>query len=350
MRLKKRVKLLGLQLCQGVGLIQLVRESAWRSRRLLILAYHGFSLVDEHLWNPELFLAASEFEARLASIRKGGYRVLPLAEALKRLYDDTLPEKSVVITIDDGNFDFHAKAFPLLKRYGYPATVYLTTFYCDYNHPLFNHICSYMLWKRRGSIVPTTGLQPCLGELDLRTPTSRSAALKVILGAAEEQYWSAEEKDRFAAKLADALSLDYEQYLRKRLLHRMNAAEVSEVAAAGIDVQLHTHRHRTPDDRELFLKEIDENRSRISNMTGRLAEHFCYPSGITKPQFLPWLTEMGVASATTCAPGYASQRSNPLLLPRVLDGSDVSRIEFEGWLSGLSSYIPHINRPIYVTQ
>jgi len=350
MSLKKKVKLFGLQLCQGLGVIRLVRESAWRSRRLLILAYHGFSLDDEHLWNPELFLPPLEFETRLASIRRGGYRVLPLVEALQCLYKDTLPEKSVVITIDDGNFDFYAKGFRLLRDFEFPATVYLTTFYCDYNRPLFNHICSYMLWKRRGDVIPKTRLLVSLDELDLRTTGSRSGALRAILRAAEEEHWSAEEKDDFAAKLADALSLRYEDYLFTRLLHRMNAAEVSEVAAAGIDVQLHTHRHRTPDDRELFGEEIEENRLRIAKMTGRPANHFCYPSGVVKPQFLPWLAGKGIVSATTCEPGYASVHSNPLLLPRVLDGSDVSRLEFEGWLSGLSSYIPRINRPVYATQ
>src|SRR5215469_3174368 len=92
MTLRKKIKLFGLQMCRGLGLFHLVRESGWRSRRLLILAYHGFSLLDEHLWNPELFLPAAEFESRLASLKAGGYTVLPLGNALPQLYEGTLPE------------------------------------------------------------------------------------------------------------------------------------------------------------------------------------------------------------------------------------------------------------------
>jgi len=335
--LKKRLKLLGLQLFRGLGLFAVVRESRWRSRRLLILAYHGFSLKDEHQWFPELFLAASEFESRLASLAAGGYTVVPLAGALEKLYDGSLPEKSVVITIDDGNYDFYAQAFPLLKRYSFPATVYLTTYYCDHNLPLFNHICSYMLWKRRGQVLSTPGLTDSPLRLDLRSKETQAAAFQELVQFAEDRRLSAEEKDQLARRLASALDIDYDEFVRMRMLHRMNPAEVAAIASAGIDVQLHTHRHRTPHDRTLFRAEIEENRDRITTMTTRNPNHFCYPSGVYKSEFLPWLAEMGILSATTCVPGLASPDMNPLLLPRVLDGTDVSAIEFDGWISGLSS-------------
>jgi peptidoglycan/xylan/chitin deacetylase (PgdA/CDA1 family) len=350
MSLKKNLKIFGLQLCQGLGLIHLARESRWRSRRLLILAYHGFSLRDEHLWYPELFLPTSEFEARLDCLKDGGYQVLPLADGLNKLYDGSLPEKSVAITIDDGNYDFYTEAFPLLQRYGYPATVYLTTYYCDFNKPMFNHICSYMLWKRRGDLISAPGATDPVAELDLRTQASRDRAQQSLLRFAEEQHLSAEQKDQLARRLADALSLDYDKFLKIRLLHRMNAAEVSAVAAAGIDVQLHTHRHRTPGERPLFESEVEENRTRIERWTGRTPRHFCYPSGVYKSDFLPWLSEMGIQSATTCVPGLASSAMNPLLLPRVLDGADVSQIEFSGWASGFSSCIRRDARVLHETN
>jgi peptidoglycan/xylan/chitin deacetylase (PgdA/CDA1 family) len=335
---KKALKLAALQLCGGLGLIQLASKSSWRSRRLLILAYHGIALDDEHRWNPELFISAGEFESRLEHLRRNEYRVWPLSSGLKHLYDGTLPEKSVVITVDDGNYDFYAKGFPLLQRYGFPATVYLTTYYCDYNKPLFNHICSYMLWKKAGSVMPAAQLVNGVTHLDLQTTKSRHHLLQKFVRIAEEQQWSAEEKNEFARKLAETLGLDYGKYLEIRLLHRMNAAEVREVAKAGIDIQLHTHRHRTPDDRWLFAKEIKDNRERIKEMTGGEPSHFCYPSGVNKPDFLPWLSENGVASATTCEVGYASSACHPLLLPRVLDGSDVSPIEFADWTAGFSYF------------
>jgi peptidoglycan/xylan/chitin deacetylase (PgdA/CDA1 family) len=110
-----------------------------------------------------------------------------------------------------------------------------------------------------------------------------------------------------------------------------------------VDIQLHTHRHRTPRDRDLFLREIEDNRNHIRDLTGKTATHFCYPSGDYDPAFLPWLKEAGIVSATTCDTGLASPHSDPLLLPRMLDVSSLSSVEFEGWLTGISAAFPRRN-------
>jgi len=133
---------------------------------------------------------------------------------------------------------------------------------------------------------------------------------------------------------------DYDALLERRIMHNLSADEVRQLAADGVDVQLHTHRHRTPRDRHLFLREIEDNRASIQAMTGHKASHFCYPSGVYDPMFLPWLTEAGVVSATTCEAGFAARSSNPLLLPRFLDSESLSEIEFESWLTGMSLAIP----------
>jgi peptidoglycan/xylan/chitin deacetylase (PgdA/CDA1 family) len=120
----------------------------------------------------------------------------------------------------------------------------------------------------------------------------------------------------------------------------MTPAEARELASAGCDIQLHTHRHRTPHDRALFAREIRENRARIEAQTSHGAVHFCYPSGVTAPEFLPWLRELGVQSATTCAPGLATAPVEPLLLPRLVDHAGLNAVEFEGWMAGVSEWLP----------
>src|SRR5688572_6931730 len=75
-----------LALSRHIGLSGLVAQSGWRRQRLLILCYHGISLSDEHRWNPGLYMSAAQFEARLALIRRNDCTVLPLGEALARLY------------------------------------------------------------------------------------------------------------------------------------------------------------------------------------------------------------------------------------------------------------------------
>ena len=66
-------------------------------------------------------------QRRLEVLRRLDCSVLPLGEALARLYRGELPPRAVALTFDDGYFDFKARALPLLRRFGYPATVYVTT-------------------------------------------------------------------------------------------------------------------------------------------------------------------------------------------------------------------------------
>jgi len=336
----KQLKQVTLSTLKTSGAFHLVDRSRWRHRRLLILAYHGISLEDEHLWDYTQVMSPEVFRTRMELLKKSGCTVLPFAEALKRLYSDDLPEKSVSITFDDGTYDFYAQAYPILREFDYPVTLYLTTFYTHFNRPVFDVICSYLLWKGRSlplDLNPITGRD---AQVSLASDGPRARALDDIRSFARGRKLSAEEKDRLVELLADQLKIDYDALLAKRILHLLKPEEVKRLAEGGVDVQLHTHRHRTPLDRGLFLREIEDNRRSIREMTGSNASHFCYPSGVYNPAFLPWLKEAGIRSATTCDLGLASRNSNPLLLPRFLDVSSLSPVEFAGWLSGVSAALP----------
>lgn len=336
----KRFKQATLRSLKTTGMSSLVQSSRWRRQRLLILAYHGISLDDEHLWNGSQFMSPEVLRTRLELLKKSRCSVLPLDEAITRLYANDLADRSVAITFDDGTSDFHRRAFPLLKEFDLPATLYLTTYYSQYQRPVFDLMCSYLLWKGRDAAVRLKKITGRDLKMDLHSTASRDAATGEIRAFARDHKLSAEEKDALLASVAGQIGVDYGALLQNRIMHNVTAAEVTELSTAGVDVQLHTHRHRTPMDRQLFLREIEDNRQSIEAMTGKRASHFCYPSGSYDPAFLPWLKEAGVASATTCELGFASPASNPLLLPRVLDNNTLSSIEFESWLSGISAALP----------
>ena len=335
----KSLKRLALGSFKSFGLFRLFAGSSWRRRRLVILCYHGISIDDEHEWDPELFVSAALFEQRLRLLRQGGFNVLALKEGLERLYNGTLPPKSVVITFDDGTFDFYERARPLLKKYRFPATVYLTTFYCHHHRPVFRLFASYLLWKARDSF-PGGPLLDLDGVFDLSCESGRSRALDAIDRYAMENGLPLAGRDALLERLAGQLGLPYETLTSRRILQLMTPQEVACLAGDGIDVQLHTHRHRTPLDRDLFIREIVDNRIEIQEMTRQSAVHFCYPCGLYRQEFLPWLQEQGVLSATTCDPGLVTSNSNPLLLPRVVDHCAFSALEFESWLVGLGDLLP----------
>src|SRR5258708_790315 len=125
-------------------------NSSWRQQRLAILCYHGVSLEDEHLWAPELYMEASQLRERFEYLREKRCNVLGLDEAVQRLYQGNLPKRTVAITFDDGTYDFYRLAFPILKELELESTVYLTTYYSEFNRPVFDVMSRYLLWKGRG--------------------------------------------------------------------------------------------------------------------------------------------------------------------------------------------------------
>jgi peptidoglycan/xylan/chitin deacetylase (PgdA/CDA1 family) len=322
------------------GVFTIVDRSKWRRQRLLILGYHGIAISDEHLWDGGHFISQDVFRQRLQLLKTSGCAVLPLDEAIQRLYANDLPPRAVAITFDDGTTDFYERAFPVLNDFGFPVTLYLTTFYSNYQKPIFDLMISYLLWKGRENVLDLSTITGVRSRSTLTEKPARDAAAGEIRAFAQEEGLSAGEKDALTRSLAGQFKIDYDALLEQRKLHVLSPGEVTELSSHGVDVQLHTHRHRTPRDRERFLREIEDNRRHLRDLTGNTANHFCYPSGDYDPMFLPWLKEAGIVSATTCDTGLASRDCNPLLLPRLLDVSKLSSVEFEGWLTGISSALP----------
>jgi peptidoglycan/xylan/chitin deacetylase (PgdA/CDA1 family) len=332
----RRLKQAPLLAFKMLGGFERMLDSAWRRKRLLILCYHGVSIDDEHQWNPAMYVTADALRRRFEILRDARCAILPLQDALKRLYTTSLPPRSVAITFDDGYFDVYSRAYPLLRAFDVPATVYIATLRCENNRPVFNLMCSYLVWKARGRVIELEAI----GEpLDLRTPAARAKAVQRIIAFASRERLGIEGKDALAAELAGACAVDYPDVVKRRLLSIMTPDEVRALSAQGVSFELHTHRHITPTAAAVWEREIGQNRESIERMTQRPATHFCYPSGIYRPEFLPWLTEQRVVSATTCDPGLASQHTNPLLLPRFVDTTAVSPVEFEGWVSGAATFV-----------
>lgn len=97
-----------------------------------ILVYHRIAHRITGLPNPTMNVQPETFEAQLDGLLERGYRVWPLAEVLDRAEaGENLPARSLVVTFDDGFEGVYTQAWPVLKRLGLPATVFLNTAFLD---------------------------------------------------------------------------------------------------------------------------------------------------------------------------------------------------------------------------
>jgi len=67
------------------------------------------------------------FHHGIAKLHESGYKTLRLAEIVDYMQEGKpFPNRSFVISLDDGNKSVFDKAFPVLQRYGMSATIFLT--------------------------------------------------------------------------------------------------------------------------------------------------------------------------------------------------------------------------------
>jgi len=89
---------------------------------LHVLIYHRFG---ENRY-PTTNVAMESFRAQMAYLQENGYQVVSLASVAASLRDERpLPDRAVVITIDDGYESTYTAAWPVLKSYNYPFTIFL---------------------------------------------------------------------------------------------------------------------------------------------------------------------------------------------------------------------------------
>jgi len=97
--------------------------------RVAVLGYHDFS---ESMPETEMRMHTSKFRKQMEAIKQLGITVISLPDFLAwKRGEKSLPEKCILITLDDGWKAAYTDAYPILKEYHYPFTLYLYKEYVD---------------------------------------------------------------------------------------------------------------------------------------------------------------------------------------------------------------------------
>lgn len=97
-----------------------------KTAQVVVLCYHRF----ENPPKDALALSITEFREQMQTLKDQGIAVIPMADFLAwRRGEKNIPPRSAVITIDDGYNDAYTQAWPVLKEFGYPFTMYVYTNY-----------------------------------------------------------------------------------------------------------------------------------------------------------------------------------------------------------------------------
>ncbi|MCO6439774.1 MAG: polysaccharide deacetylase family protein [Nitrococcus mobilis] len=277
-------------------------------RKLSILIYHRVLDAPDPL-QPGI-VDRAVFDRQMWGVSRF-FRVLPLAEAVNRLRDGTLPRRALCVTFDDGYRDNVDIALPILRRHGVHATFFIATGFldggCMWNDRVIEAVRS--LSGDKLDLTEFTGQRFDL-PADLR---ARGSVLQAILRAIKHLPFAQREA---------AVALIERQAGRTVPGLMMGEAGIRALMLGGMDIGAHTVNHpilsRLPVAEA--RREIAASRQTLESLTGRPVRLFAYPNGNPGLDYgeahVAMVRALGFDAAVSTAWGCASPGSDRYQLPR----------------------------------
>ena len=318
----------------------------WLNRnRLLILLYHGVLPSsdggDEYLnYN---FIDAKTFQWQMNYLNRH-YTILPLTEIVNRIERDfSLPPYSAAVTFDDGFRNNFTVAFPILKEFRIPASIFIATgFIGSENKMLWTERMAYCL-KRTKKKMLSIELGKEKISLNLSSEKEREQAANRILGFLKgiSKQQREEILKRFFALSGFDVFRTASDDARFRFL---NWTEVKTLAKNGIEIGSHTVNHEILSGlstKEVW-HEIIESKQVIEQNVENPCVLFSYPNG-GKNDFSERdkvaLKQNGYRCAVSLIKDLNPIRPDLMALRRVNIGRRHNRLLFVATVSGFIPFM-----------
>ncbi len=226
------------------------------------------------------------FEAQIAALARAGYQSLSAAQFAAYLAGAQVPEKSVLITFDDGYLNNWVHAHPILRRHGMRAVLFLIT-----------------------GLIGDGPARPCAGQgPPLPADVDHEASKRLI-----------------AEGRADEVMLRW--------------SEVQAMVEAGtFEFHSHTHTHTRWDKvcgadvaakRRHIAQELADSRASLIERLGGVSDHLCWPQGYFDADYVQAAREAGFRHLYTTDPlGQNRPGSDPAHIYRF-----AVRNRAGGWLN-----------------
>lgn len=236
-----------------------------------ILMYHRFSNEIEHGK-----VCKDTFEQQIIEL-KDNFNIMPLTYISSRLSENkSIPDNTIIITIDDGYSDFYHYAYPVLLKYDVPATIYITTDFIDGRIWLWPDKISHILKQTECDHIYVDKLNykfPLAGETD------RNNAWQNLITYCNNL--TQDDRSNFIDQIAHELDITVDNYPPSEFA-AMNWTMTKEIANNGIDIGAHTKSHPilSREDKDKVDEEISGCKSKIESVIHKPVDNFCYPNGL----------------------------------------------------------------------
>lgn len=208
-----------------------------RPFRIPILLYHRVGKPE----NVNDNMDPVEFERQMSYLFNEGYNTIDLDEYLLFLKGlKALPNKPIIITFDDGAKNNYEVVFPILKRYGFKATIFVNTAYIG------------------------------------------------------KKLWHSKEKRKFYFSLEEALR-DGLNPDNLWTFEYLSWEQIKEMSKDNISFGAHTHTHPvlTKVSRKRLIDELRDSKFILEQKLGKAVDYFSYPWGTFNKEVMVFVKKAG---------------------------------------------------------
>lgn len=256
--------------------------------RFVILTWHSIRVLDNTPAENDLIA----FSDNLALLDRLGWTILPLSDALRRLATGDLPERSVVLTLDDGSImDFHDFEHPT----------------CGPQESIYNRLRAFAQSPAIGPRHRVHASTFVIASPEAREELDRKTTLD--LGVWPDDWWSAANASGLMS--IESHSWDHNHDALARTAQRDNRRGDFKLIDTPAECRA----------------EIDQASDYIERRAGRRPRFLAYPYGQASDylvnDYLPrHAGNLGLEAALGCEPAPVTAGSNRWMLPRYVCGHD----------------------------
>lgn len=308
-----------------------------KNNLLRILTYHRVAEPEATpLLNPRIVSATPPVFASQMQHLAESYNVVTMEQALDAtLHQKQLPDRAVLITFDDGYFDFIDHAWPILNKFKLPATVFIPTSYPDNPEQVFWWDKLYAAFTQTNENV----LQiDSLESLSLADNKQKLQSLKQV------QNFIKTLPNNEAMKLVDNVcyTLGVEDVVKQAA---MNWDQLRYLAKEGITLGAHTRTHPllTRLSHDEAQEEIKGSYEDLKREIGDILPVFAYPNGSHDQDVVDILKQEELKLSVTVIDGVNDMNAaDPLRLDRTEVTQRTSpllfKIRLQKWFSTIDKW------------
>lgn len=236
----------------------------------IVLLYHRVeNLLDDYNYQA---VTPDNFRTHI-NFLKNNYRIITPDEIYKEVETD---EDRIVITFDDGYYDFYTNATPILKEYNVPATLFISTENID--KPFENwtdNILRIIFSEHCGSISIVD--EKINNEWNVSTPKEKKAFYQDI----RKHFLQMDKKDRdrYTRVLEDWANVKHEGRIDRRILRSDEIYNLSREKLITLGSHTCSHPSLRCLEEEEQIKEIVESKEVLEEIIKKEIEIFSYPFG-----------------------------------------------------------------------